>query len=140
MSAQALVWAIVMILILIVGMLMVIVLIIMLFGLKIPVVAVFDWRRCLRGSRLSLLLRPCNGRAAARLGCWGIGAASGLHVRGWVDGIAATVAIASLGHVGDDQLVVDACAKGAVSRLSLFDSALTRHDTGAGCALAASRW
>jgi hypothetical protein len=138
MLTQALVWAIVMILIL--GVMMIIVLIIMLFVLKIPVVVLFDRRRCLLGSRLSLLLRPCNGRAPPRLGCWGIGAASGLDV-GWrVHGIAASVAIATLGHVGDDQFVVDACAKWAVGRLSLFDPALTRHDTGAGCALSARRW
>jgi len=140
MLTQALVWAIVMILVLIMGVMMIIVLIIMLFVLKIPVVVLFDRRRCLLGSRLSLLLRPCNGRAPARLGCWGIGAASGLDVGGRVHGIAASIAIATLGHIGDDQFVVDACAKWAVGRLSLFDPALTRHDTGAGCALSARRW
>jgi hypothetical protein len=144
LSAQARVWAIVMILILILisimGVMMIIMIIIMLFVLKIPVVALFDWRLCLRDSRLSLLLRPCNGRTPSRLGCRGIGAASALDAGGRVDGIAASVAIASLGHVGNDQFVVDACAKGAISRLSLFDPTLTGHDTGAGCALAARRW
>jgi hypothetical protein len=137
MLAQALVWVIVMILILIVAMM--IIMIIMLLGLIIPFAALFDRQRCLLRSRLSWLLCPCNGRAPARLSCWGIGTASGLDLGGRVDGIAASVAIASLGDVGDDQFVVDACAKWTVSRLSLFDPALTRHDTGARCALAARR-
>ena len=140
MLAQAPVWAIVMILI--VGMLMInmIIIIIMLFRLKIPVVTLFNWRCCLRGSRLGLLLRPYNGRAPARVGCWGIGAASGLDVGGRVYGIAASVAIVSLRDVGDHQFVVDAASEWAVGRLSFFNPALTRHDAGAGCTLAARRW
>jgi hypothetical protein len=103
LSAQARVWAIVMILILIsiMGVMMFILLISMLFVLKIPVVALFDWRRCLRDSRLSWLLRPCNGHTPTRLGCRGIGAASALDAGGRVDGIAASVAIVSLRDVGD---------------------------------------
>jgi hypothetical protein len=141
LSAQARVWAImVMIMILIMNVMMAIVIVVMLFLLEILVVALFGRRRCLRDSRLSLLLRPCNGHTLTRLGCWGIGAASVLDLGWWVHGIAASVAIVSLGDVGNDQFVVDASAEGAISRLPLFDPTLTRHDARAGCTRAASRW
>jgi hypothetical protein len=130
-----LVWAVMMILIVF----MMIIIIVNMFGLEIPVVALFNGRRRLCGRRLRLLLRSRNECATPRLGYWGIGAASGLAVGGRVDGIAASVPIASLGDVGDDQFMVDAAAEWAVSRLSFFNPALTCHDTGAGCALAARR-
>ena len=66
----------------------------------------------------------------ALIGCRGLCATSCLAV-GWVDRVAAPVAVAALGDIRNDQFVVDSAPERSALRLSLFDSALACHHTGA---------
>jgi hypothetical protein len=66
----------------------------------------------------------------ALVGSRGFGATSSFVVR-WIDGVTASVAVTTLRNIRDDQFVIDTAPEWPALRLSLFDSTLACHHTGA---------